>query len=402
MPGPGAYLVGEEEKKEVMEVLETGYACRYGKGDNPAFNKKVLSFEKLFKEKMGAEHCLAVSSGTGALMASLVALGVGPGVEVIVPGYTFIASISAVIAVGGKPVLAEVDESLTIDPKDIERKITEKTKVLLPVHMIGNPANMDEIMRIAKKHNLSVLEDVCQAVGGMYKGKKLGTIGDIGAYSLNFYKIINAGDGGVICTNNTDLFERAFAFHDQGHKALREGVEIGSRNIIGINLRINELTGAFALGQLKKIDKILSLLKEKKHKFKRAIEAANIKNMEFRKINDEDECHTLLTVRFATKELADKVAQVLGTKTMEKSGWHVYNNMEHILNYRDMDGKAICTKNCLPQTDDLLARSVNFSVGVVDAGIGADFGINILSEDEEIDKAAAEFISKVKPIADNY
>ena len=333
-------------------------------------------------------------------MASLVALGVGPGVEVIVPGYTFIASISAIIAVGGKPVLAEIDESLTIDPADVERKITAKTKVIMPVHMIGNPANMDEVERIAEKHGLYILEDVCQAVGGLYKGKRLGTIGHIGAFSLNIFKVINAGDGGIICTNDKELYERAFAFHDQGHRPLREGVEIGQRNIIGINMRMNELTGAFALGQLKKLDHILDLLKKKKIRLKDAIIAGNIKNMEFRRINDEDECHTLLTVRFATKTIADKVAEALGTKTMEKSGWHVYNNMEHLLAYKNPDGTPVCTKHSLKQTDDLLERSINISVGVVDPGIGADFGINILSEDDEIERVAAEFIEKVKPLAD--
>ena len=400
MPGPGAYIVGEEEKKEVMEVLEAGYLSRYGKPENPKFKKKVFTFEKEFAKKLGTEYCLAVNAGTSALMASLVALEVGPGVEVIVPGYTFIASISAIIAVGGKPVLAEIDESLTIDPADVERKITAKTKVIMPVHMIGNPANMDEVERIAEKHGLYILEDVCQAVGGLYKGKRLGTIGHIGAFSLNIFKVINAGDGGIICTNDKELYERAFAFHDQGHRPLREGVEIGQRNIIGINMRMNELTGAFALGQLKKLDHILDLLKKKKIRLKDAISAGNIKNMEFRRINDEDECHTLLTVRFATKTIADKVAEALGTKTMEKSGWHVYNNMEHLLAYKNPDGTPVCTKHSLKQTDDLLERSINISVGVVDPGIGADFGINILSEDDEIERVAAEFIEKVKPLAD--
>ncbi|MBA7578717.1 8-amino-3,8-dideoxy-alpha-D-manno-octulosonate transaminase [subsurface metagenome] len=400
MSGPGAYLIGDEEKKEVMEVLESRYLSRYGKVDDARFQKKVVSFEKKLAEKLGTRYCLAVSSGTGALMAALIALGVGPGVEVIVPGYTFIASISAIIAVGGKPVLAEVDESLTMDPADAEQKITDKTKVILPVHMIGNPADMDRIMEIAKKKNVSVLEDVCQAVGGMYRGRRLGTIGDIGAFSLNVYKVINAGDGGAICTNSRDLYERAFAFHDQGHQPLREGIEIGKRNIIGINLRINELTGAFALGQLKKLDTILSTLKEKKNKLKSAIDAAGIKNMEFRRINDEGECHTLLTVRFATKEIAGSVAQALNTKTMEHSGWHVYNNMEHLLAYRDLDGNEVCRKNSLPQTDDLLSRSVNLSVGVVDPGIGADFGVNILSSDEDIQRVADTFVSTVKPIAE--
>jgi dTDP-4-amino-4,6-dideoxygalactose transaminase len=395
------YLIGEEEKKEVIEVLESGYLSRFGSEDNPKFLKKVMTFEREFAEKMGMKYGLAVNSGTSSLICCLRALGVGPGVEVIVPGYTFLASITTIIAAGGEPVLAEVDESLTIDPNDIERKITEKTKVLLPVHMLGNPADMDRILKIAKKHGLAVLEDACQAVGGSYKGKRLGSLGDMGAYSLNIYKVINAGDAGILCTNDRDLYEKAFAYHDHGHSPLRADVsEIGNRKIIGVNMRMNELTGACMLAQLRKLDSILDLLKKKKIKFKESIKAANIKNMDFRRINDEGECHTVLTVRFETKAIAEKVARTLGTKTIEKSGWHVYNNAEHLLSYRNPDGSAVATKHELPQTDDLLERSINLSVGVVDPGIGTDFGINILSEDEEIERAAAEFVKKIKPITD--
>lgn len=398
MAGPGTFLIDNVERHEVEEVLESGYLSRYGREDDSRFKKKVLTLEREFARKIGVNYCVAVSGGTGALMASLVALGVGPGVEVLVSGYTFVASISAIVAVGGMPVLTEIDESITMDPVDIERKITKRTKVIMPVHMLGYPCNMDKIMKIANKYKLFVLEDSCQALGASYKGEKLGSIGDMGTFSLNVNKTISSGDGGLITTNKKELYEKAFGFHDQGHMPLRMGVEIGKRKLIGINLRMNELTGAFALGQLKKLDLILKLLKEKKKKFKNVIIEGGIKNITFNKINDPGECNTILTILFKDKIIAQHVAKALKTKTLSESGWHVYNNMEQILSYIDQKGNKPFKKNMLPKTDEILTRSINLSIGVVDPGIGTDFGINILSSNEEIYKKAEEFIKIVKSI----
>lgn len=403
MPGPGAFLYGDDERRELMEVIQDGYFSRYGQTENPKFKQKVLAFEREFARFVQTDHCLAVNSGTSALMASLVALGVGPGDEVIVPGYTFIASLSSVLAVGGRPILAEVDESLTIDPNDIERKMSDRTKAVIPVHMLGNPCDMDRILPIAEEHRIAVLEDACQALGGSYRGRRLGTLGRMGAFSLNIFKTINTGDGGIVVTRDRDLYERAFAFHDQGHLPLRgDAAEVGKRQIIGINLRMNELSGAAALAQLRKLDHIIEELKDKKRKLKSLIADAKIPGMAFRKINDEGECNTLLCMRFDERETAQAAAAALSTKTLDRSGWHVYSNMEHLLSYRGPDGKPLFKSGDLPQTDDILSRCINLSVGVVDAGIGASFGINILSTDEEIETTANTFIEKVRPIAEGH
>jgi len=392
MPGPGSFLVGEEERRHVAEVMETGYLSRYGSESDPRFRRKVVTLERLFAERSGVKHALAVNGGTGAIMASLVALGVGPGVEVLVPGYTFVASISAVLAVGGIPVLTEIDESLTMDPGDLEGKITTKTRVIMPVHMLGNASDMESIMAIARRHKLLVLEDSCQAVGASYRGKAIGTVGDIGAFSLNINKTITSGDGGIVITNDTGLYERAFAYHDQGHKPLRMGLEIGKRSILGINLRMNELSGAFALGQLEKLDRILSMLKDRKARFKDALIEARIPGMKFRTLNDPGECATLLVVIFDDARKASRVAKELGSKTVAESGWHVYNHMEQILAVTDEKGKPRYRKGMLPRTDDILGRSIALSVGVVDPGLGAGFGVNVLSSEAEIDAAADRFI----------
>jgi dTDP-4-amino-4,6-dideoxygalactose transaminase len=390
MPGPGAYLYGKEEMEAALEVMKDGYLFRYGNENDPKFLRKVYTLEKELARYSGAEYALATSSGTSALLASAFALGLKAGDEIITPAYTFVASYSSVIFLGLIPVLAEIDESLTLDPDDIESRITERTRAIMPVHMLGNPCDMDRIMAIAKKHNLLVLEDSCQAAGASYKGKKVGTIGNIGAFSLNFFKTINSGDGGFAVTNDRILYEKAFGMHDQGHTPNRTGVEVGNRSLLGLNFRINELTAAVALAQLKKLDNIVSLLRQKRNYFKSLISEA--KGFKFRVLNDPDgDCGTLCTVIFETSEQAAKTSAALGSKTVDRSGWHVYSNMEHVLAHLKSIGQPH-TKGSYPKTDDILSRSMNISIGVVDGGLGAGWGININSSEKEIEEAAKQFV----------
>jgi dTDP-4-amino-4,6-dideoxygalactose transaminase len=391
MPGPGAYMIGAEEKKEVLEVLDSGSLFRYGDFDDPKFLHKTYTFEQEFAAYCGVKHALATSSGTGSLLISLLALGLKPGDEVIVPAYTFVASYTSIIFAGLVPVLAEIDESLTLDPADIEHRITPRTKAIMPVHMLGNACRMDAIMAIAQKHGLLVLEDACQAGGGSHLGRKLGSIGRMGAFSLNIFKTITAGDGGVVVTDDDDLYEAAFGIHDQGHKPFRAGVEVGNRNILGLNFRVNELLGAVALAQFRKIDAIVATLRTKKQKLKTLL--AGDSGFKFRTLNDPDgDCATLCTVLFDTAERAARVSQALHTKTIDQSGWHVYYNMEHIGHQLRQIGQP-WGKGVYPRTDDILSRAMNLSVGVVDGGLGAGFGINITSKDEEIEAVARQFCS---------
>lgn len=389
MPGPGSYWIGQEEVDEVMEVLNSGYLSRYGDLDDPDFKHKVYTFEKEVAKYCGCKYGLATSSGTGSLLISLLAMGLKPGDEVIVPAYTFVATYSAAIFAGVVPVLAEIDESLNLDPSEIESKLTSKTKAIIPVHMLGNPCDMDAIMDVANKHGLMVLEDACQAAGGVYKGRKVGSIGQMGAFSLNVFKTITAGDGGAIVTSDKDLYERAFGLHDQGHSSNRAGLEVGQRSILGLNFRVNELVGAVATAQLRKIDKITSTLRSKKNKLKEII--ADAGGFKFRVLNDADgECGTLCTVIFDDPEMASKVSNELNTTTVDHSGWHVYANMEHVNAYLKEAGQPY-GKGAYPRTDDILSRSINLSVGVVDAGLGSAFGINIDSTDEQIREAGEKF-----------
>lgn len=394
MAGPGAYCFGDEERQEVMDVLESGHLSRYGDLNDPSFKHKVYSFEQEFSEHCEVEHTIATSSGTASLLISILALGICPGDEVLVPGYTYVASISSIIYAQATPVLVEIDESLNINPLDIEKKITDKTKAIMVVHMLGNPCDMSAIMEIAKRHNLFVIEDGCQAIGASYRGKKVGSFGNLGVFSLNRYKMI-AGEGGVITTNDDVLYQRAFAIHDQGHRPHRSS-KYAAGSLIGLNLKMNELTGAVALAQVRKLDTMLKILRANKKVLKNKL--ADIPGIKFRVINDDaGECATLLTVIFDSKEKADRVAEQLGIKTLVHSGWHVYSNMEQIIDHRTPTNNwsvasRYSTPGSLPMTDDILSRSVNISIGVVDEGLGSSFGINIHSDKDEIETIAQKFI----------
>ena len=272
MPGPGFEWIGKEEEKEVLEVLRNRWLFRYGDEKDPAFVRKVKTLEEMVEQKFAVKHALAVTSGTAALITALSALGIGPGDEVIVPGYTFIASISSIIIARAVPVLAEIDDSLTLDPADVEKKITPRTRAIMAVHMLGNPCDLNRLRAIAEKHGLILIEDAAQAFGGSYGKKSLGTLGKIGIYSFNIFKTINAGDGGMLVTDDDSLYFRAFGYHDQGHFPSRSGVEIGNRSIVGQNYRMNELTGAVLIAQFRRLDVIMKRLREIKERFKSKIE----------------------------------------------------------------------------------------------------------------------------------
>jgi dTDP-4-amino-4,6-dideoxygalactose transaminase len=248
---------------------------------------------------------------------------------------------------------------------------------------------MDEVLAFAREHGLVVIEDACQAAGGSYKGRRLGALGALGAFSLNVFKTITAGDGGAVVTDDPLLYERAFAIHDQGHKPQRTGVEVGARSILGMNFRMNELTGAVALAQLRKLDAIVATLRANKAKLKERLRG--IPGVSFRRLPDPaGECATLCTVLFDAPARAARVAAALGTTTVDRSGWHVYANMEHVGRWLAERGRP-CGKGAYPRTDDVLARAINLSVGVVDGGLGAAFGIDIHATDEDIERVARTF-----------
>jgi dTDP-4-amino-4,6-dideoxygalactose transaminase len=361
----------------------------------------------MFAKRTGSGHALAVNSGTSALFAAVAALGIGPGDEVIVPGYGFIGTYSSVLQAWAVPVLAEIDQTFNIDPEDVKAKITPRTKAIMPVSMLGNPARLDVLKAIADEHGLFMIEDCCQACGATYKGKAVGTYGNAGAFSFNTYKPITSAEGGMIITDDQAIYDRCFALQDQGYARdpKQEQSMIGENPIIGYDLKYTELQAAVLVAQLRKLDGILSLLRANKRRYKEQI--GDIPGLEYRDITDVDgECGTVLGAVFSEEKIARAVAAELDTEVVEDTGWHVYSNMDHFMNqrtvwgdrtpwnhpeYRERGGKMEYHQGMLPRTDDLLRRSINISIGVADPGLGTQFGVNVLADEEEIDTSAARF-----------
>lgn len=403
MPGPGLELVGQEEIDAVVAVLKSGHLARYGADDDPTFLAMVQSLENEVAALSSVRHAVAMNSGTSALWAILTGLGIGPGDEVIVPGFTFIASISSVVYARARPVLAEIDESLNLDPEDVARRITPRTKAIMAVHMLGNPARLAELKAVADRHGVALIEDCAQAFGATYRGAGVGSVGVAGALSFNIFKTITCGDGGMVITDDTALYRRIFAIHDQGHLPLRKGIEMGRRPLLGVNLRMTELSGAVLLAQLHKLDRIRDHLRSQKTLFKQAI--AGLPGLRFRDLPDPaGDLGTFLTVLFPTAEIASAVTRDLGTKVAANSGWHIYNHMEHVLEQRtpwttgcpfDCDcanaGTSEYRVGMLPQTDSITARALNIGIGVDDPNLGSAFGVTMRDGPDEVARCAERF-----------
>lgn len=331
------YRMGMEEVEAVAKVIKSGNLSRLNEGLN-----EVDCFEEELAKIINVEYALCVSSGTTALISALVGLGIGPGDEVIVPSYTFMAAAIAALAVGAIPIITEIDDTLTIDPEDIEKKISPYTKVIIPVHIWGLPCNMNKIMEIANKHNLKVLEDACQAVGGSYKGNRLGSIGDVGAFSFNNYKIISSGEGGAVLTNNRSVYERALIYHDGGTYFRQYAQGLDTPIFTGQQYRVSEISGAILRVQLGRLDGILHDLR----RVKQAImdKLAGEKNISFPRTNDVDgDCATILAFSFKDEVSARKFAssEGIGGWIQSEAGKHVYSNWEPVLSKRGAHHESV-------------------------------------------------------------
>jgi 8-amino-3,8-dideoxy-alpha-D-manno-octulosonate transaminase len=263
---PGATAMGQAEERAVLEVIRNRRLFRYyGIGPGPS---QVTAFEHAFARRMGVRHALAVSSGTAALGCALVGAGLKGGDEVILPAYGFVAVPQAVRAVGAVPVLAEVDRSLTLDPRDVVRRITGRTRAIVGIHMRGAPAALSELTRIARRHRLVLIEDVAQACGGSYRGRMLGSWGRVATFSFQFNKILTTGEGGMVVTDDTEIWRRARAHHDPV-SAFREPDVAASGtdsppSVPGQNYRASEFIGALGMVQLRRVDGLVARMRRLK------------------------------------------------------------------------------------------------------------------------------------------
>jgi 8-amino-3,8-dideoxy-alpha-D-manno-octulosonate transaminase len=333
---PGFELFGAEERKEVNDVLETGILMRYGFDGPRKGIWKAQELEKAINQTFGCQYAQLTSSGTAALTTAMAALGVGAGHEVIMPSFTFVASFEAVLSVGAIPVLVDVDETLTLNPDAVRKAITPATKCIMPVHMCGSMADLDALKAICDEHNLILLEDACQSIGGTYKGKKLGTIGHAGTFSFDFVKTITCAEGGVVMTNSEDVYIKSDGYTDHGHD--HKGVDRGAdlHPFIGYNFRISELHAAVGLAQIRKLDQFLAIQRKNHAQLKSII--ASIPGISFRQVPDPagDSCSFLswfLPTEAQTRAAVAnmKEAGVLaGNFYWFDNNWHYIRKWDHL------------------------------------------------------------------------
>ncbi len=378
---PGFEVFGDEEKQQVLEVFDTGILFRYEFGAERNDVYKVREFEQAFADYTGAVSAQAVTSGTAALKVALAALGVGAGDEVITQGFTFVATWEAIFDIGAVPVFTEVNETLNMDPADLEKKITEKTKAIIPVHMLGAQAQIKEIMAIADRHNIPVLEDTAQAAGARIEGRHLGTFGAIGTFSFDSVKTMTTGEGGMCITSEQELWKNMSEYHDHGHDhAVNPGGRGGEgRRFIGFNYRMMELQGAIGLAQLAKLDDMITAQKKTKQQLKAA--AASIPGVGFRQLVDEEgDSATFLAFMLPDKERAAAVNAVLkennaGAINFGENSWHFYPSWEHLLEGKTLadngwpftaHGKrrVIYDPEALPVSAELMNRTLVYPIPV--------------------------------------
>jgi 8-amino-3,8-dideoxy-alpha-D-manno-octulosonate transaminase len=359
---PGFELFGPEERAAILEWFDSNNGVMFAHGYDGIRKGvfKVREFEREVARRLDSPYALAVSNGSAALLVALRALGVKPGDEIITSAFTFVATAEAIIEAGAVPVFAEVDESLNLDPADVAHRITSRTRVIIPIHMAGAPADLDAILAIARAHGLIVLEDTAQAFGGTYHGRFLGTLGDAGTLSFDFAKNITTGEGGMIVTARRELFEAARAYHDHGHEynpTLPRGRDTRSRP--GFNFRITEVQAVLGLTQLKKLDFILARQRANKAVIKNGIADCGF---EFRRLHDEkgeigDSLIFFLPSESAAGAFAKKLGERgLGTKNLPDALiWHYAGTWRHL--FGDFPALANCER-LWPRTDALLKRAI--------------------------------------------
>ena len=385
------FRIGREEIAEITRVIENKDLFKINNGLQES--KQV---EEKLKNIFGVDYPIFLSSGHAGLTSALTAAGIGPGDEVIVPAYTYIATAMAVVSAGAIPIIAEVDETLTIDVEDAKKKISKHTKAIIPVHINGFPCNMDNIIDLAKEHNLYVIEDACQSVGGSYKGKRLGTIGDAGAFSFNYFKIISCGEGGALLTNKREIFERALIYQDSSAVAYfgDQLSDFSTPCFCGEEYRSNELCAAVINVQLNRLDDILKDLRKNKSYIISALKDV----CAFVPSHDaKGDCSTNLSFFFETEKEARAFAaneNIKGTVIIDRSK-HIYRDWAPIIEKRGafnplMDPfKMEANKDIVPDYHaDMCPKTLDLLSRTVDLAINPDDTKEILDQKIEIYKKA--------------
>jgi 8-amino-3,8-dideoxy-alpha-D-manno-octulosonate transaminase len=372
---PGTELYGAEERKEVNDVMETGIFFRYNHDAQRNGIWKAKEFEAEVKKVTGAKYAHAVSSGSTAVSTALAAAGIGAGDEVIVPPFTYAASVEAVLFVGAKPVFAEIDETLCLSAEGIKKVLTPKTKGICLVHMCGGMANMDEIMPIVKEHNLILVEDAGQAFGASYKGTKVGLFGKTGCYSFDFFKIATAGEGGVLVTNDEAAYKLADSYSDHGHDHVGNNRGMEQHPIIGFNYRISEIHAAIGKVQTARVPEVIRRNNKNKKLLTELL--SKTEGISFATIADADgDSATFLNMFLpdtaTTKAVVDEFnkAGVTGFNYWYTNMYHFINQWDHIKGLKTASKLAVEVLGVpqdydnldIPKSQEVIGRLVSFGI----------------------------------------
>lgn len=326
---PGFELFGDLERKEVNDVLDNGVLMRYGFDGMRNGHWKAKGLEKELQNTFKTNHVQLVSSGTAAVSVALASAGVGAGDEVIMPTFTFVASFEAIMMLGAIPVLVDIDDTLTLDPKAVENAITDKTKAVMIVQMCGSMGNMNALQNICTKHNLLFVEDACQAIGGTYEGKPLGSIADLGCFSFDFVKTITCGEGGAVITNNPEFYNNADHYSDHGHDHVGSDRGAETHPFLGYNFRISELHAAVGLAQVKRLPEFIAIQKKNYTILREAI--AEIPDVTFRKVPEGgEESYAFLNFFLPDLEVARKTSKAFNANGVDVC-WNYYDNNWHYI-----------------------------------------------------------------------
>lgn len=365
---PGYELIGNEEFQSVKSVFDNG-GILFRHGFETMRNNKyfVKEFETAFAHKLNSKYALAVSSGTAALRVALASLDIGENDEVITQSFTFVATVEAIIESRATPICCEVDDTLNMDPEDLKNKITPRTKAIIVVHMLGNPARLNAILKVAKDHNLYVIEDTAWGCGGSQNGIKLGTFGDIGTFSFDFAKTITCGEGGMLVFKDEVLASKAAAWHDHGHENNPKFPRWeDTRSSSGFNYRMTELQGAVGLAQLSKLDAIITSQRQNYKKIESEISKLPLKIRT--SVDGSEGTADALIFYVKDRNEAKRCRESLinngfGTKILpEAYSWHFAGSWDHMPELKVAHGNNLNT--AFPNSANLLAKSVSIPINV--------------------------------------
>ena len=369
---PGFELFGDAEKKEVQDVLNSGVLMRYGFDGMRQGHWKAKELEAEIESQFEVQHAQLLSSGTAAVSLALASAGIGAGDEVIMPCFTFVASFEAIIMLGATPVVVDIDDTLTLDIDAVHAAITPKTKAIMPVHMCGSMANLEALKSICNTHDLILIEDACQAIGGTYKGQALGTIGDLGCFSFDFVKTVTCGEGGVMITNNNDYYTNADHYSDHGHD--HHGTDRGAEThpFLGYNFRISELNAAVGLAQFRRLDDFIAI--QKKHYTIIRNELEKLAGVTFRTVPDGgEESYAFLNFFLDDLETARKVSSSFKINGIDvcfhyyDNNWHYIRKWEHLINQKSLvplskelkDGLSYLEHKTFEKSDHYIGRNIS-------------------------------------------